>query len=77
MQVYHDALELTSQHYGAVPRFYVEGLRDNAVSIAYQRAMTGRTPCERVFSLDCDHSPFLSAPEALAEILNDVARTKG
>ena len=77
MQVYHDALELTPQRYGAVPRFYVEGLRDNAVSIAYQRAMTGRTPCERVFTLDCDHSPFVSTPEALADILNDVTRTRG
>jgi pimeloyl-ACP methyl ester carboxylesterase len=75
MQVYRDALELTPERYGSVPRFYVEGLRDNAVSIVYQRAMTGRTPCERVFTLDCDHSPFLSAPAALADILDEVARS--
>jgi pimeloyl-ACP methyl ester carboxylesterase len=75
MQVYRDTLELTPDRYGSVPRFYVEGLRDNAVSIAYQRAMTGRTPCERVFTLDCDHSPFLSKPEALADILDEVARS--
>jgi pimeloyl-ACP methyl ester carboxylesterase len=77
MQVYHDPLTLTPEHYGSVPRFYVEGLQDNAVSIAYQRAMTGRTSCERVFTLDCDHSPFLSMPEALAAILDEVARAKG
>jgi pimeloyl-ACP methyl ester carboxylesterase len=77
MQVYHDPLALTPQCYGSVPRFYVEGLQDNAVSIAYQRAMTGRTPCERVFTLDCDHSPFLSMPTALADILDEVARAKG
>jgi hypothetical protein len=47
------------------------------VSIAYQRAMTGRTPCKRVFTLDCDHSPFLSEPEALADILDEVARSSG
>ena len=77
MQVYRDALELTPDRYDSVARFYVEGLRDNAVSIAYQRAMTGRTPCERVFTLDCDHSPFLSEPEALADILDEVARSSG
>lgn len=54
MQVYHDPLTLTPERYGSVPRFYVEGLQDNAVSIGYQRAMTGRMPCERVFTLDCD-----------------------
>jgi pimeloyl-ACP methyl ester carboxylesterase len=73
MQVYHDPLELTAKRYGTVRRFYVEGLQDRAVSIAYQRAMTGRTPCERIFSLDCDHSPFLSQPDALADILHEVA----
>ena len=74
MQVYHDLLALTPERYGTVRRFYVEGLQDNAVSIAYQRAMTARTPCERVFSLDCDHSPFLSAPNELADILCKVAQ---
>ncbi len=77
MQVYRDALELMPERYGSVPRFYVEGLRDNAVSIAYQRAMTGRTACKRVFTLDCDHSPFLSEPAALADILDEVARGGG
>ena len=76
LQVYHDPLELMPQRYGVVQRFYVEGLQDNAVSIAYQRAMTGHTRCNRVFTLDCDHSPFLSMPEALADILDDVARAK-
>jgi pimeloyl-ACP methyl ester carboxylesterase len=77
MQVYHDPLVLTPRRYGSVPRFYVEGLQDNAVSITYQRAMTSRMSCERVFTLDCDHSPFLSMPDALADILDEVARAKG
>ena len=74
MQVYQDVLALTPERYGTVRRFYVEGLQDNAVSIAYQRAMTKRTPCERVFSLDCDHSPFLCMPEKLANILSEITQ---
>ncbi len=75
MQVYRDPLALTHAGYGSVRRFYVEGLRDQAVSIVYQRAMTEATPCERVFALDGDHSPFLSAPRALADILQEVAQS--
>jgi pimeloyl-ACP methyl ester carboxylesterase len=74
MKVYGDPLELTEERYGSVRRFYVEGLSDNAVSLAYQRAMTMRTPCERVFTLEGDHSPFLYATDRLADILDEVAR---
>lgn len=74
MKVYHDPLTLTDVAYGSVRRFYVEGLNDNAVSPAYQRAMTQRTPCEQVFTLEGDHSPFLYAPQRLADILMEVAR---
>jgi len=73
MKVYGDLLELTDAGFGSVRRFYVEGLRDQAVSIAYQRAMTERTPCEEVITLDGDHSPFLSATAELAGILHRLA----
>lgn len=74
MKVYGDPLELTEARYGSVRRFYVEGLNDNAVSLAYQRAMTEHTPCERVFTLEGDHSPFLYAAGRLAGMLDEVAR---
>jgi pimeloyl-ACP methyl ester carboxylesterase len=73
MKVYGDSLALTPDRHGGVRRFYVEGLADNAVSIAYQRAMTQRTLCERIFTLEGDHSPFLSAPDRLTGILHDIA----
>ena len=72
-KVYGDALRLTPARFGRVRRVYVRGLRDNAVSLAYQDAMLANTPCERVFDIDGDHSPFLSAPSTLAAILEQVA----
>ena len=39
------------------------------MSIDMQRRMHGALPCERVFTLDTDHSPFFSAPDALSEAL--------
>jgi pimeloyl-ACP methyl ester carboxylesterase len=73
-QVYLDPLVLTPDGFGTVRRFYVEGTLDNAVPLPFQRAMTSRTPCEEVFTLECDHSPFLSYPEKLADILDGIAR---
>jgi pimeloyl-ACP methyl ester carboxylesterase len=57
----------------ALPRGYIECTRDRAISIERQRAMWSRTPCQRVASMDADHSPFLSSPEALAEHLDAMA----
>lgn len=73
--VYAEPLHLTDARFGRVRRFYVEGLHDRAVSLLYQRVMVERSPCEQVFTLDSDHSPFLSRPHELATILDRVART--
>ncbi len=72
-RVYADRLALTPERYGRVRRFYVEALKDHGVSPIYQRRMIALTPCEQVFTLDTDHSPFLSLPEELRDILVAVA----
>ncbi len=62
-------LEVSMARFGSVPRAYVETTRDRAISLAAQRRMQAKLPCAPVFTLDSDHSPFLSQPEALARIL--------
>jgi pimeloyl-ACP methyl ester carboxylesterase len=62
-------VHLTEDRFGRVPRIYIECLRDQAISLALQREMYGAAGCRQVFSLDTGHSPFLSAPEDLADIL--------
>lgn len=62
-------VRVTSDRFGRVPRAYIETLRDRAVTPAAQRRMQAVLPCDPVFTLDADHSPFLSQPEALARIL--------
>lgn len=59
----------THERFGRVPRAYIETLRDRAVTLEAQRRMQSLLPCDPVFTLDTDHSPFLSQPEALARIL--------
>lgn len=73
-RVYSEPLKLGDAHLAPKHRYYVEALQDRAVSPLYQRAMTQRLPCNQVFTLDCDHSPFLSQPSELAAILAQIAK---
>ena len=59
----------TAAKFGRIPRHYIECVADNAISIATQRAMHGRTPCSNVVTLDTGHSPFFSAPDQLVHAL--------
>ena len=63
----------TAERFGRVPRFYVETTADRLVPIALQQAIQARIGCRRVVTLDADHAPFLSAPDALAAGLDDIA----
>lgn len=62
-------VRLTPRRYGRVRRHYIECLRDQTLSIGLQRRMQASQPGEDVVTLDTDHSPFYSAPEALADAL--------
>jgi pimeloyl-ACP methyl ester carboxylesterase len=67
-------LRLTSARFGSVPRCYIECLHDRTIPIDDQRRMQVLQPCDKVIALDADHSPFLSAPDALAEALLGLAK---
>ncbi|MBN9288471.1 MAG: hypothetical protein BGO43_05750 [Gammaproteobacteria bacterium 39-13] len=62
------AVCLSDERFGQLPRCYIECLQDQAIHLETQRKMVALTPCE-VLTLNCDHSPFYSDPEGLAEIL--------
>jgi hypothetical protein len=62
------------ERWGRVPRAYVECTDDRALPIEQQRVMQALAPCDPVFTLDADHSPFFSAGEGLAEAIGEAAR---
>jgi pimeloyl-ACP methyl ester carboxylesterase len=62
-------LDITEEGFGSVPRAYIQCSADRAVTPAAQRLMQQALPCDPVFTLDSDHSPFLGCPAALAELL--------
>lgn len=65
--------QTTPERFGSVQRAFIECERDNAIPIDMQRAMIAAQPCDRVFTIDTDHSPFYSAPEELARDLLELA----
>lgn len=73
VQIFQQPVQTTPERYGTVKRAYIECLRDNAIKIESQRAMIAAQPCDRVFTIDTDHSPFYSAPEELARDLLELA----
>lgn len=62
-------LSLTDGRFGTVPRAYIECTLDNAIPLALQRQIVANTPCQQVVTLETSHSPFMSAPVPLAEVL--------
>ena len=71
--VYRTPLAVTPERLGRIPAYYVETLQDRAVSPLYQRQMVSRSPCRASFTLDTDHSPFLSCPDDLAAVALPIA----
>ena len=69
------APHLSHERYGRVPRAYIECLHDEAIAIELQRRMRESQPCDVVITLDADHAPYLSAPQALADALDTITRT--
>jgi len=69
MMSFTTPLRLSDTRYGRVKRGYIECAQDNAIPITLQRKMQQALPCAPVVTLDTDHSPFFSAPEALCRAL--------
>lgn len=60
-------------HKEVARRFYIETLNDRALGITSQRRMQALSPCEKVYTLGSGHSPFLSQPGKLADIMMEIS----
>ncbi|WP_179505537.1 MULTISPECIES: alpha/beta fold hydrolase [unclassified Sphingomonas] len=60
---------VTPERWGSKPRVYVECTQDRTIPIDSQRRMIAMSPGAQVITLEADHSPYLSVPEALADAL--------
>ncbi len=65
-------VEVTDEGFNSVHRIYVECTEDRALPLSFQRECQEAVHCDDVHSLQTGHAPFLSAPDALADVLVDV-----
>jgi hypothetical protein len=69
-------LTLTESNYGSVRRFYITTSYDRAITPDFQEIMFTNLPCEKVYKLNTEHSPFFSAPNNLKNILDKIGDDK-
>lgn len=67
-------VKVSAARFGAVDKVYIHTTRDNAVSYPLQQQMVARTPVRKTVLLATGHSPFVEAPQALADALLDAVR---
>jgi pimeloyl-ACP methyl ester carboxylesterase len=63
------AVAITASSYGKVDKVYVHTTKDNAVSFNLQQKMLEKTAVRKAITLNTGHSPFVEAPQALADAL--------
>ncbi|MBS0623575.1 MAG: hypothetical protein JSS62_03035 [Verrucomicrobia bacterium] len=61
-------MDIDYDRFAHIPKVYVECKKDHALTLDAQRLMAAKYKCLHV-ALDTDHSPFLSTPKELVEIL--------
>lgn len=69
VHVFREKTSFTADRFWRVPRAYIHCALDKAISLPFQREMVRTTPCDLVLTLETGHSPFLTAPDALAQAL--------
>ena len=62
-------VHLTDSIYGSIPRYYILCTEGKDLNKTF---LTTRVLCKKVYTLASSHSPFLSMPEKLVEILNEI-----
>lgn len=63
---------ISPDNYGSVKKVYIECLLDQAIPIAMQKRMYQNSPCDQVYTMNASHSPFLSNPRELADLLIEI-----
>ncbi len=73
---FNTSLKISAGRWGAVPRAYIKTMQDRAVTLKLQTVMLERTPCDEVLSIDTSHTPFLSQPAELSQLIVHAASEK-
>jgi len=62
-------VHLTEKNFGSVKKVYIHTANDHAISYPAQQYMVKNSEVAKVYTLQSSHTPFISMPDKLAEIL--------
>jgi pimeloyl-ACP methyl ester carboxylesterase len=62
-------VSLTTANFGSVRKVYIHTLNDHCVSYPFQQEMVKHSNVSKEYSLPSSHTPFISMPGKLAEII--------
>ncbi|MDH7459993.1 alpha/beta fold hydrolase [Chitinophagaceae bacterium 26-R-25] len=65
---------LTNKNFGSVDKVYIKTLQDIVISPALQDRMIAAAGIKTVYELNTSHSPFLSQPQAVSDLLLKIAQ---
>jgi pimeloyl-ACP methyl ester carboxylesterase len=65
---------LTAARYGSVTKVYIKTLEDHAITPALQARMLSASGIKTILQISTGHSPFLSKPDSVSILLNQIAR---
>ena len=66
--------ELSNGNFGNSEKIYVHTMQDRAISPELQKQMVAVGSIQRTYELDSSHTPFLSMPEKLTDLLLHIAQ---
>jgi pimeloyl-ACP methyl ester carboxylesterase len=72
MAPYYTTFNLSEESFGKTPRYFIKCSNDNVFSNERQEKWIKDSPCKKVYSMNTGHSPFLSRPEELSSILDEI-----
>ncbi|GGG97725.1 alpha/beta fold hydrolase [Pedobacter zeae] len=62
-------VHLTDKNFGSIRKVYIHTANDNAISYPAQQYMVKMGKVAKVYTLESSHTPFISMPDKLADIL--------
>jgi pimeloyl-ACP methyl ester carboxylesterase len=65
---------ITTKGFGSVDKYYIYTLQDHAIGKDLQHLMATAAHISKTYSMNTGHSPFLSAPNDVVNILKGIAR---
>lgn len=67
---------LTSANFGSVTKFYIRTVNDHAIGINLQDQMIKTTAVKKIYSLNSGHTPHLTQPNEVANIIDQIDAIK-